>query len=627
MTEVHANTAPLGAPADFDLTIFKPTPLQVECLDIACRPFFEHLLDSGELAAAGYDMIDGIRITPNLPIDDFNALYEAQSQLPGFSPLAFAKLYAGLPTRTNGESIRYKAGDNLDDHARDVLLAHVGIVGDKKILQSGGRYSDGREGRAMAYYWDSMGIIEGLDTLADHYERKDEPLNALELRELASGITERYRHEIITTRRGPRNATEDTAPEYKGRSQPHKYVRMVRREVRLEGPEAYRRHLPAMLIEYFDIMQGADDPELLPMIPGKRYKSVARMPDLTVSTVFSAEGFTYPNGDPRPRPESRPADLKTMKELAKFIGRPLTKGEEIDLCEELHTGAGAGTDFASWMLGDGKNLHTIRVTKRVPPFKHALVFELACEIANGLRYVEDEAGAQAFERIAYELAQTLNNFSYNKKLGYYLPWDLETGQVMIPTLQDGAFAIESGIAQTAQRTGIFDFWESTQEEMEEIFDSTPEAEEYATQPWSPWKAPGGLLTSLYPTEQSWVHEKIWAVLEKSAAKASWLGRRQHLEKFICNGFTTNVQLGRLLTGHTIERYDAFILGRPANGGEYIAPRHNFSWTEAIDAVLRHCSYRNYFERRAWKARCKVAAGVGVCTTGQMVYLPKIAYEF
>lgn len=574
------------------------------CIDIVARPFFEGMHESGELAAAGYDMIDLVRINPIVPIDLFNRLYEQEHRRPGFSHLEFARRFCDLPIRTVAESLCYRKGDDLDDHSRRVLLAHVGTATNSpstfarphKLVQSGGRYSDGREGRAVSYYWDSAAIVEGLDALAKVMTERGRFAEALELNALATGIVDNYRHEIITYHRAPRNAN---APEYDGRSQPHKYVRMVRRDVRLEGPEAYRRHLPAMILEYLDIMEGADDESKLPMVPGARYKSVVRMPDLSVGTVFSAEGYTFPDGSPRPRPESRPVDIAIKEKKAQRLGRPLTVQEEIELNEELHTGAGAGTDYAGWMMGDGVNIETIRVTKRVPPFKMALVFELACEIANGLRYIGDDLGAQSFERVAYELAKTLNTFCYNEKLGYYVPFDIETGQFLHPTLQDGSFPIEAGMTPDNRMRRIFRMWRKH------------------------FKAPGGLLTSLIPSELSWVYDKLWPVLEKSAAKAAWLGRAYGLERFIRRRMTRTIQIGRLATGHTIERYDAFKLGQPGGGGEYHAPKHNFSWTEANDAILRHRSYANEFERQQWERRRKIAQGIGVCTVGKVVYLPQI----
>lgn len=606
---------------------------QQSCIDIAARQFFADLHDSGEFEGAGFDMIDAVRLDPIVPFDQFNQLYEQQKQEPGFSPLLFAERYCSMPTRTLGESVRWQPGDDLDDHAARVLMAHVGTAGNNsstrprrnKVVQSGGRYSDGREERAVSYYWDSADIVDGLDTIADVFEARDQPEKARVFRELADGIVDDFRHEIITTGRAPRNAN---APEYDGRSQPHKYVRMVRRDVRREGPEAYRRHLPAMLIEFNDIMQGADD-DRLGQEPGSRYKSVVRMSDGSVGTVFSAEGFTFPNGDPRPRPESRPADVKTRndleeaqrKEIAAQHGYDLdelrasgkteieewlanlpewtlTAQQEIDLYEQLHTGGGAGTDFAPWMMGDNESLHTIRITKRVPPFKMALVFELACEIAEGLDYTGDESGSHAFKRVAYELAKTLNTHSYHPELGY-LPYDTENGQVLNPHSQDGSAAIEAGMAPDERMQRTFELWEEQ------------------------FKAPGGLLISLDPTELSWGHRRIWPTLQASHAKASWLAGEHETEEYVRNATTHNIHMGRLATGHTVERYDAYDLGEPGGGGEYDAPEHNFSWTDALDAVLRHASYRNEFEREAWEKRRKVAQGVGIATTGSFVYCPAV----
>jgi len=334
-------------------------------------------------------------------------------------------------------------------------------------------------------------------------------------------------------------------------------------------------------------MDGADDTKKLGLTPGSRYKSVARMPDGSVLNVFSAEGFTYDDGMPRLRPESWPKDNKTFRERQEYLGRDLEYEEAVQLAEDLHAGGGGGTDFADSQLGDGKNMHTIRTTKRVTVLQNGPIFELECTIADAYRALGNEREAEKYELRAMLRAHAVNKYLYDSYSGYYVPYDLETGLVLgDPTLYDNSFAIESGI-------------------------STPGRNERIARNWrAAWLAVGGLRASLARnSKQSWSGPNGWPNLQVSAAKAAWLANNEVLDTAIGDNFTDNIHTSWEQTGYGKERYLVTALGQAGIGGEYDVPDHNFSWDAAGEVALRHQSYRHNSERIAWQRRRNIAAGI------------------
>lgn len=535
-----------------------PLPLAI---DQVYRELFVGIHESREFVHR--DMIDMMRIVPKgeLTPEAINDLYTEESKQPGFSYNEFVTRLFDFPVPTDGEHLRHEPGADLDDHARNVLQAHVNTADDGPItigtpnegVASGGRYSDGRKGKGIFYYWDADAIVGALDYLG--------------LGKIADGIVENYRDQIIKFKRPPFNGN---APEYVGRFQPNIYTRLARRDVRIHGPEAWRRHLPAMLIEHAYMMQ---------------HNSV-EMPDGGVLNRFLAEGYTHEDGSPRYRPESYPAVVHIVDKLRERLKREPTVQEIIDLCREDHTGAGTGTDFAGWMCADGKSLDQLRVTKRLPPFLQGLMFELECDISEALEACGYAEESQSYKRMAYNRAQTVNNTQYDEETGYYYPYDVETGLVKTPTTQDGSFMLESGMT-----------W---QERVGRVIETLRKL-----------RRAGGLLGSLYDSNLSWDKE-IWGYLQVSAAKGGWLNGEEEFENGVADSYATNVQAGRKETkGFTVERYSGEELGKPGGGGEYKPPERNFAWTDACDALLRNRAYRIEAEREAFQRRQLIARGIGV----------------
>ncbi|HTH72467.1 MAG TPA: trehalase family glycosidase [Candidatus Pristimantibacillus sp.] len=557
-----------------DLSDLPPLP---PCIDETLPEVFSAMDQAG--AFADRDMINMVGLEPRLPEAEIK---ERFARLFGASAPArevverFVNEHFSWPIKKNGGAIQYQGGD-FDEHGHAVLLSHMGTAVDgpttigapNQVMESGGRYSDERPGRALWYYWDTETSVVGLDDLGE--------------KELGTGLVDNIRDQVERFRRPPLNGN---APEYR-RSQPPIYSRLVRRDAQLHGPEAYEHHLPAMLIEYWSIMDGANDPSKLGLAPGSRYKSVVRMPDGSVLNVFSAKGFTYADGTPRPRPESRRADLATKAAAETRLGRELAVPELSHLYEETHTGAGAGTDFADWMLGDLTNMDTIRVTRRVPPFQNALVFELECTIAEAFRALGYEQEAEHYETAAMLRAAAVNKYLYNEQIGFYLPYDLDTGQVMDPSLQDGTFLLESGIPPSVRAAKVTDFLRQRM------------------------LTAGGLVASPRPrSRQSWSGPNVWPLLQRGGAKGAWLAGDFGLEEGIRTGFLNSAHAALRRTGYGKERYNAFQLGEPGVAGEYKAPDHNFSWDTATEVDLRNRGYRNEAERRSWQRRRQIAGGVG-----------------
>ncbi len=558
--EIRAGFPELSQPGE-------PLPLATDQIH---REMFVNMHHSGQLDPHR-DMIDYMRIVPKEghTHESIKAAYASARTTEGFDHETFLTAHFDFPVPTDGEKVRYVPGKDLNQHSKEVLLGHVSVAEDGPVtiglpnpaIASGGRYSDGREGKGIFYYWDQAAIVDSLD--------------ALGLDELATGIVDNIRSQIIKYKRPPFNGN---APEYGGRSQPPVYIRMVRRDVRIFGEAAWKKHLPALLIEHAYLMEHA----------------TIETPDGGELNVFEAEGFTHEDGSPRYRPESFPAVMKIVSKLRERLlkeeNREPTVKEIIEICRQDHSGAGAGTDFSGWMCADGKSLDQLRTTKRAAPFHQALMFELECGIAEGLEACGYEPEANDYKLMAYRRAQTVHNNSYDPATNYYYPYDVDTGMVTLaPTLQDAVFMLESGIALSEREEEMLDFVEENMLTL------------------------SGLKASLYKSRLSW-DEGVWAYLQQSAATAAWYYDHPS-EGPIRENFTKNVQAGRNATGYTIERYAPASSedqrGKPGGGGEYRAPQRNFAWTDAVDVVLRNRTYRNESEYQAHLRRRAIARGIGI----------------
>lgn len=556
---------------------FSDRPPLPPCIDEIHPELFAAIADGDTFKDR--DMIDIVGLEPLRPNEEIANAYQSERSRPDFDIRQFVETHFCWPIRRSGGAVVYEGGD-FDEHAGRVLLSHVGIAVDgpttigapNPVVESGGRYSDKRPGRAKWYAWDT--------------DPAELALHALGERTLAAGLTDNMRDQIIRFQRRARNGN---APEYK-RGQPNVYPRLVRRDVAREGVSAYERHLPAMLIEYWDLMEGANDPTKLGLAPGSTYRSVARMPDGSVLNMLHAEGFTYKNGKPRPRPESRRADTQTKNELQESLGRELTLEEETELDENIHIGAGAGIDFADLMLGNGKDMHTIRAKRRIMPFQNALLFEYECEIAAAYRARGDEQEAEKYELAAFLRTRAINKYCYDPISGCYLPYDLDTGLVTDPELagiQDLTFLLESGIVPPNRTRRILHI----------INNKYLEA--------------GGLRTSLRDTsKQSWSSVNVWPNLQISGANGAWLNGDEGLELAIASSYLNSNHTSLRTTGYGKERYHALKPGEAGIGGEYDVPTHNFSWDTAAEVALRRLVYRRPEEARAFARRQQIASGVG-----------------
>jgi alpha,alpha-trehalase len=565
----------------------KPAPLP-PAIDEIYRDMFQEMHPYGDLNPKR-DMIEYMRMVPKdgYTPEEIKAAYVKESKVEGFSHEQFLTKYFDFPIPAEGEKIKYTPGKDLDEHVKAIMLGHLSTAKDGPItigttkpgIASGGRYSDGRKDKGIFYYWDQAAIVDALDVLGLH--------------EIADGIVEYIRDQIIKYKRPPFNAN---APEYVGRSQPPIYIRLVRRDVRMRGDERWRYHLPALLIEHAYLME----------------HSTVVVQDGEVKgelNVFSAKGYTHKDGKPRFRPESFPAVMKIIEEFKTVEQREPEEAEITWICEQDHSGAGAGTDFAGWMLGDPRYLHTLRTTKRVAPFQQALMFELECGIAEGLEYCGFESEANEYKLLAFKRAQLVEHFNYDPKTNYYYPYDVETGLVRVPTLQDASFMLESGMIPWERTEGIF---KTVRKKLRRL---------------------GGFICSAYKNSKLSWDNNIWGYMQQSLATAAWRYGND-IEDDVVGNYTLTVQASRERTGFTIERYKPGsklflllpkiarpllkkLLGKPGGGGEYKVPERNFVWTDASDTVLRHRAYRNEYEYEAFLRRQQIARGVGIIGVNQV----------
>jgi alpha,alpha-trehalase len=395
----------------------------------------------------------------------------------------------------------------------------------KPYVVPGGRFSE-------QYYWDSYFTMLGLEASGRH--------------DLSDGMMNNAQHMFAKFGFIPTgNRTY-----YLSRSQPPFFLSMVRLIAHRKGHWRYllpRLHYLLMEYSYWT----RNTPEFLKM-GKKRYRRLVRMPNGTALSRYYDALSTA-------RPESYREDVETAEgtEKASVVFR------------HLRAAAESGWDFSSRWLADPQNLKTICTTEIVPVDLNCLLYELELGLAEAYKKLLQLPLARHYRKKAERRRQTINEYLWDEKEGYYFDWHEPSGAHTDIWSLAGVFPLYVGLASHEQASRVA-------KNLEEKF-----------------LKPGGVVTTTLETGQQWDSPNGWAPLQwitivglrrygfdtlADSIKYRWLAANEAV-------FSTE--------GKFVEKYNVVDPTTRSGGGEYVL-QDGFGWTNGVFMALRH----NYDHRLA-----------------------------
>lgn len=262
-----------------------------------------------------------------------------------------------------------------------------------------------------------------------------------------------------------------------------------------------------------------------------------------------------------PRPESWREDEAT----AKGAGRAGT--EAVELWSEIASAAESGWDFSSRWLGQTLEMASARTTKIVPAdLNSLLVMELRAMARLQAQY-GDAAAAAVHTARANELCGAINGLLWSPAHSWWADYDLEAGSLRPATDVTPAawFPLWAGCAVPGANGSLPGM-------------AAQAADALVTQSLL-WQ-PGGVVTSLVSSQQQWDSPAAWPPLQWVMAEALQAAGRPAQSRELARRWLRSNLLGYTASGTMFEKYDAFVPGENAAGGEY-TPQTGFGWTNGV----------------------------------------------
>lgn len=380
---------------------------------------------------------------PRRRYDDLAAEYEARSEEPGFSDIAFfEENFTVTPPDT--ESIVASPGQSLDDYTLAIRPKFifpntqqdnfdVWLPYDRSVA------GVGRFGK-HSFLWDGYQIAKGY--AAD--ERWDLVLDILDNTEYQ-----------INKFGYPLNGSADF---YATRAQPDYFSHEVRMLADHIGPEALVRYLPALEKNHMGYwMDGAEELAAQPM-DGQvhAHRTLVRMPDGSFLNRYwdDAEG---------PRLESYKEDVEVGELAVKGLAGAVREKRLNKVYKDLRAGAASGWDYSSRWFEDGSRLSTINTTDIAPVDLNSLMayneetLAMAYEAAAATEgYDMDECLEKAamYREMAAQRTAAVNKYLWDPESGIYRDYNF-TGGYQTP-IESAAmvYPLYVGIANAEQSFGV-----------------------------------------------------------------------------------------------------------------------------------------------------------------------------
>ena len=368
------------------------------------------------------------------------------------------------------------------------------------------------------YYWDSYFTMQGLAT-SGRFDLIEDMLDNF------AYLINTYGH----IPNGNRNY-------YLSRSQPPYFALMVELLHRQKGDAVYKKFLPALEKEYAFWMDGAKQyPER-----GKTFRRVVFMPDGAVLN-------RYYDDNNSPRQESYVQDVTTAKEYRNGDGKAFTN---------LRAGAESGWDFSSRWFADTTHLATIETTDIIPVDLNSLLYKYEWILMHAAKAAGQEAKSKSYEEKAAKRKAALLKYCWNDKLKYFFDYDLKERHTTDKWTLAGVAPLFCDAATDAQ------------------------AAEVASRIREKFLRDGGVVTSIYKTDQQWDAPNGWAPLQFITVQG--LANYQHndLAKTIAERWMNVNEKVFKRTGKMLEKYNVEDVSLESGGGEY-PTQDGFGWSNGV----------------------------------------------
>jgi alpha,alpha-trehalase len=321
---------------------------------------------------------------------------------------------------------------------------------------------------------------------------------------------------------------------YLTRSHPPFLAFMVEFIAERDGPEAYRRYLPALAGEMAFWNDQTHPTQHRVSLPGGHLL------------------HRYYDRSDQPRTEAFAHDRK-------LAARSKQPGP--DFHRNMRTAAESGWDFSSRWFVDGNDLDATGTTQLIPVDLNCFLFQLETTLSRAYAADGQTEQSKVFAEAAAARARAIARFCWSEVDNFF--FDYNPGRATAsPALTLAAVApLFTGIATQAQADAV------------------------AATLRARFLQPGGLVTTLVHSGQQWDWPNGWAPLQWMAiAGLRQYGHENLAKETALRWIALNGEVFRR-TGRLLEKYNVVDLSLPAGGGEY-PTQDGFGWTNGVLVRLR-----------------------------------------
>ncbi len=466
--------------------------------------------------------------TPKISPQEINNLYLAEKDQPDFDLKSFVLYHFEVPKLV---AVNYQSNTKLSvEENIEQLWPVLSRKPDPKAgtlitLPSSYIVPGGRFGEI--YYWDSYFTMLGLKESGKF--------------EMIENMVKNFSYLIDTVGYIPNgNRTY-----FLGRSQPPFYSLMVRLLAEVKGKTVLKEYLPQLIKEYNFWMNGAGE------LNEKNHAQhrVVKMHDGEKMNRYWDEHDT-------PRPESYREDV----ELTHQSYQPPSA-----LYRHLRAAAESGWDFSCRWFKDEKDFGSIHTTEIIPVDLNCLLYHLEETISSAYQLSNEKELEIKFNKLATDRRAAINKYCWNTEQGFYFDYDfVQQQQKKVWTLA-GAVPLFFNVADRENVSVVA-------KNIEHSF----------------LKA-GGVVTSLYATEQQWDAPNGWAPLQwMTISGLEKYGFNELAKEIAKRWIKLNTDVFRR-TGKLMEKYNVIDTHLEAGGGEYEG-QDGFGWTNGVFLALKKKYY-------------------------------------
>lgn len=226
------------------------------------------------------------------------------------------------------------------------------------------------------------------------------------------------------------------------------------------------------------------------------------------------------------------------------------------LFRDIRSGAESGWDFSSRWMQDGKELHTIETTRIIPIDLNCLLYHLEKTIEKAYRLMGNKASANKYRLIAKNRKQTIHQYCFNKRDGWYYDYNIRTKALSKELTIAGFTPFFIGIAP--------------EKEIKKAVDIIRKK----------FLKSGGIITSLKVSGEQWDAPNGWAPMQWTVIKGLRNYNQFELAANIAKRWIALNTKVYQQTGKMMEKYNVIDPSVEAGGGEYPA-QDGFGWSNGV----------------------------------------------